>query len=226
MNRVLRVGIPRDHLKTSLVDLLHDYGLDPLAESDRTRVSFVEANDVEFTETEGYGALITHGQNVTAAMLGRSNDLVLLARWGVGFDRVDTDACTRHGVAVSIAPDGVRRPMASVYVAFILALSHQMMSKDRVVRSGRWRDEVDFSGVGLTDKVLGLVGMGNIGREVIGLIAPFQMRGMVYDPYLSQKDADEAGVELVDLETVMRSADFLCICCMLNQETRGPHQCR
>ncbi len=221
MNRVLRVGIPRDHKKTALVDLLHAYGFDALAESDRTSISSVGANDSEFTETEGYGALITHGQKVTEALVGSSDDLVLVARYGVGYDKVDTDACTRNGVAVSLAPDGVRRAMASTYVAFILALSHQLMGKDRVVRSGGWREQVDFFGVGLVDKVLGLVGMGNIGRELIRLIAPFDMRKRVCDPYLSQKDADEAGVELVDLETLMSSADYLCICCMLNEKTRG-----
>lgn len=223
MNPALRVGIPRIHSKAAEIDLLHEHCFDPLARSDRVSVGAIEDDDVELTEagSKGYGALIVFGQKVTATTVSSSDDLVLIARWGVGYDRVDVEACTRNGIAVSIAPDGVRRPLASAYVAFILALSHQLLRKDRLIRSGKWRTELDVTGVGLVGRVLGLVGMGNIGREVIRLIAPFQMKKMAYDPYLGREEAGEAGVELVDLDELMRSADFLCICCMLNNETRG-----
>lgn len=224
MNRVLHIGIPHIFSRSVRIDRLHEFGLGLLAESDRATMGFIEAGDVEeLTEkdSKGYGALIVFSQRVTALTVDGSKDLVLVARWGVGYDKVDIDACTRNGIAVSITPDGIRRSMASTYVTFILALSHQLMKKDRLTRSGGWRGQIGTFGIGLVDRVLGLVGMGNIGREIIRLIAPFQMKKMVYDPYLSEKEADEAGVELVDLETLMRSADFLCICCMLNDETRG-----
>ena len=72
---------------------------------------------------------------------------------------------------LTITPDGVRRPVAHATLAFMLALSTTIFQKDRITRAGRWDDRFDYIGIGLTGRTLGLVGLGNIGREVIDLPA-------------------------------------------------------
>jgi phosphoglycerate dehydrogenase-like enzyme len=138
----------------------------------------------------------------------------------VGYDTVDVEACTRNGVLLTITPDGVRRPVASSIMAFVLALSHKLLIKDHLTRSGRWVDRIDAMGMGLTGRALGLIGLGNIGREVFALAQPFGMRHLAYDPYVRQAEVAGTGVELMNLETLLQTADFVCICCALTPETR------
>lgn len=82
-------------------------------------------------------------------------------------------------------------------------------------------DRFDYIGMGLTGRTLGLVGLGNIGRDLIALARPFGMRHIAFDPYTTPEAAAAIGVELVDLETVMRTSDVISIHCPLNDETRG-----
>ena len=153
---------------------------------------------------------------MTAATLVGADRLRLLARLGVGYDTVDVDACTEAGVLLTIAPDGIRRPMASSAMAFVLALAHRMLQKDRDVRQGGW-DRFGNAGVGLTWRTLGLLGVGNVGSDVVALSEPFGMRRIAYDPYL---EAGPHGVELVSLETLFAEADFVVVLCPLTDETR------
>jgi D-3-phosphoglycerate dehydrogenase len=145
--------------------------------------------------------------------------LKIVARFGVGYDSVDLDACNRAGALVTITPDGVRRPVATSAMTFLLALSHRLMEKDRLARAGRWNDKADFMGVGLTGRTLGLIGLGNIGREIFTLARPFGLRHVAFDPYATADSAATVGAELVDLDTLLRTADFVCICCALTKET-------
>jgi phosphoglycerate dehydrogenase-like enzyme len=94
------------------------------------------------------------------------------------------------------------------------------MTKDRLVRSGRWDERMQHFGTGLSGRVLGSIGVGNIGAELFRLAAPFAMRHIACDPYVTQQAVRPLGVTLVDLDTLFREADFLCVNCPLNDETR------
>jgi phosphoglycerate dehydrogenase-like enzyme len=147
--------------------------------------------------------------------------LVCLARWGVGYDRIDVPACTAAGVALTITPEGVRRPVAVTELALILALALKLPFKDRLVREGRGGEKIYHFGVGLTGRTLGSLGMGNIGSELFRLAAPLGMRHLATDPFVSQEAAEKLGVELVPMDRVLRESDFLCINTPLMPETRG-----
>jgi len=168
-----------------------------------------------------YDAILVLSPIVSHDTLARAARLTVIARFGVGYDTVDVTACTEAGVILVITPDGVRRPVAHATLAFILALSTRMFQKDRITRAGRWDDRFDHIGIGLTGRTLGLVGVGNIGSDVLNLARPFGMRHIAFDPYTSPETAAALGVELTDLETVLRTADFVSIHCPLNDETRG-----
>jgi phosphoglycerate dehydrogenase-like enzyme len=174
-------------------------------------------------QIDGYDALVLMGEKVTRETFREDGRLKLFARMGVGFDRIDVPACTENDVALTITPDGVRRPMASSVVLFILALAHRLLEKDRVTRTGPlgWPARLDFFGTGLVGRTLAIIGLGNIGQEVARLIRAFDMRIIAHDPYLDPKVAEALGVTLVDLDTAFREADFLSFNCPLNEETRG-----
>jgi phosphoglycerate dehydrogenase-like enzyme len=165
----------------------------------------------------GYEALVCFMPRVPREAIETADRLKIVARLGVGYDSVDVDACTEQGVLVTITPDGVRRPMSSSAMAFILALAHRLPQKDRHVRAGGF-DRFLYGGTGLTGRTLGLIGVGNVGSDLVELARPWEMRMIAHDPYAQ---AAPAGVELVDLDTLLRESDFVVALCPLNDETRG-----
>ena len=156
-----------------------------------------------------------------ASLAGADRRLKLIARFGVGYDTIDVPACTAAGVLLTIAPDGVRRPVATSALTFVLMLAQKVLIKDRLTRDGRWSEKLDHIGTGLTGRTLGSIGLGNIGAELFRLAKPLEMDFIAHDPAADPKVAAEVGVRLVDLDTLFREADFLTVNCPLDATTRG-----
>src|SRR5208337_2331446 len=150
---------------------------------------------------------------------GAATTLSVLARFGVGYDMVDVQALTDNDVILTITPDGVRRPMATAIMTLLLALAHELLAKDRMVRAGLWKERGNLKTTGLTGRVFGAVGLGNIGREVFRMLKPFEMVHLATDPFVKPGEVADLGVELVDLETLMRCSDFVSLHCPLTPET-------
>ena len=223
MNRpVFRVGVTRDFLGPDGTCDLDDIAA-PIFDAAGLQWEYIAENTpvLQATQVQDYDALLVLGAGITAETFTGADKLAVIARFGVGYDKVDVEACTENGVLLTIAPDGVRRPVATSIITFVLSLSHQLLIKDRLTRSGGWRNTQNYRGMGLVGRTLGLVGMGNIGKEAFKLAKPFGMRHITSDPYITPAEAAEVDVEIVDLDTLMRTADFVCVCCPLNAETRG-----
>jgi phosphoglycerate dehydrogenase-like enzyme len=199
-----------------------DFGLDLL--SGREDVQWdVLARDVEELSPADLapydGLFIEWPTRLTRASLEGADRLRVVARFGVGYDNVDVAACTDHGTIVTITPDGVRRPMAAAAVTLLLALSQHLLYRERLTREGRWGDRGRFTGVGLTDRTVGLVGFGNIGRETAKLLQPFEARIVVADPYANAAEAARSSCTIVSLEELLRESDFVVVLCALTDET-------
>ena len=152
---------------------------------------------------------------------GPERRLKLIARFGVGYDSVDVAACNKHGVMLTITPDGVRRPVAASVMGYVLALAHRMILKDRLVREGRWAEKGNFLGMGLMGRTLGVIGVGNIGAEIFRLVQPFNMRLLGCDPNVPQSAVDALNVTMTDMDTLLREADFVSVNTLLDDNTRG-----
>src|SRR5262245_21204314 len=215
------VALTRDFLKPDGSLCFEDIGLGLLDAAGITW-EFLAGNASELRpdHLSTCDALLLLGPRLTAASLEGVDRLGLIARFGVGYDNVDVEACTRRGVLVTITPDGVRRPVAAAAMTLMLALSHKLLLKDRLTRAGRWADKLDHMGMGVTGRTLGMVGLGNIGRDVVTLVRPCELRLIASDPFVPPADAAAIGVDLVPLETLLRSADFVCVTCALTPETR------
>jgi D-3-phosphoglycerate dehydrogenase len=220
---VFRVAFSPDFPRTESGELRFDFGfqtLDGISDLELSVLPGEPAPELLAGQLAGVDALLLWGARLTDEALAGADCLRLVARVGVGYDNVDVDACTRKGIAVTITPDGVRRPMAVSTLLLVLALAHRLRRKDQIARSGQWSENWDNLGMGLTGRTLGLVGAGNIGREVFRLVKPLDMRHIAFDPYVKADVADAEGFELVDLETLMTSSDFVCILCPLSDSTR------
>jgi len=217
-----RVALTRDFLNPDGSLALGDIGLDLLdADPEIERFFLPElTREIEPRHLAGADALLLLGPQLTAASLEGAETLRLVARFGVGYDNVDVAACTAKGVLLTITPDGVRRPVAAAALTLILALTHRLLQKDRLTRAGGWARKVEFMGRGVTGRTLGVLGLGNIGREVFRLAAPLEMRHVGHDPAVSVADAAAAGIEWLELDSLFEAADYLVIACALTPATR------
>jgi phosphoglycerate dehydrogenase-like enzyme len=198
-----------------LTDTVSSYPLDTL-DAAGVSWSFLPevVRELDPAQIDGYDAVIVGGADVAAASVECAQPPLLITRLGVGFDNIAVAACNERGILVTLAPDGVRRAMASGGMAFLLALSHLLVQKNQRARAGNWDRRA--IGPGLSGRTLGVLGLGSIGRDLCGLAAPFALRRIGHDPYVSEVD----GVELVDLETLLRESDYLMITLPLTNETR------
>ena len=148
--------------------------------------------------------------------------LAVLARWGVGYDRVDVAACTLAGVIIAITPDSVRRPMAEANIALIWSLAKNLSLLERECRAGRWRDSLPRNGSCVAGRTLGSLGLGNIASEMFRIARGTGFgRLLAHSPSAAPEAAAALGVELTDLDTMLRESDFVTINCPLNSRTRG-----
>lgn len=144
---------------------------------------------------------------------------ICISRNGVGYDHLDIDACTRAGVMVATTPNSVRRATAGAAVTLLLACAHRLLERDRLVRGGAWKQRHSLVGTGLQGKTLGLIGAGNIGREILELLAPWGLRRLISSPRRTPREAAALGAELADFDDLLRRADFLVLACRLSEET-------
>lgn len=167
-----------------------------------------------------YDALLVLGSRITQATFEGLSRLSIIARWGVGYDKIDVNACTANDVVLAITVDAVRRPVAEAVLTLLLALAKCLPEKDRVVRTGRWDLRGAAPAVGLRGKTLGSIGLGNIGSEVFRLVEPLGFgRKLAADPFADPQHAAALGVELVSMETIFEESDFVTINAFLSEDT-------
>ncbi len=154
------------------------------------------------------GLIIRSATTVDAEMLAAANQLTVIGRAGVGLDNVDVDTATARGVIVANAPTSNSISAAEHTMAMILAVARNIPQAHRALVDGRW-ERSSWSGTELHDKTLGIVGLGNIGGLVATRARAFGMRIVGHDPFVSEERAAELGVELAELDDVIRQSDFL-----------------
>jgi phosphoglycerate dehydrogenase-like enzyme len=217
------VALSGDFKKPDGSPTFPDFDLGPLSSAPGVETVFLgPANPLTAEQLADFDALILLMPRFAAESIHANGRLGLVARFGVGYDNVDTEACTKAGIALVITPDGVRRPVAVSIITLMLALTGKLMIKDRLTREGPegFARRVDHMGVGLVGRTLGSIGIGNIGAELFRLAKPYDMTFIAHDPFADAKVAAELGIELVDLDSLFRRSDVLTVNCPLTPETR------
>jgi phosphoglycerate dehydrogenase-like enzyme len=221
-SRSFQVAYTADFFDAAGQPKFRDYGTSLLDQEPAIHVSQLDANPAEITPEliTGKQGVIVLSPRVTAVTLSNSENLLAISRFGVGYDNVDVPACTKADVLATITRGAVDRPVAEATVGWMIALSHHVLVKDRLVREGRWDDRTQFMGTELRDRTLGVVGVGGIGKSIVKLLAGFEMNApLVFDPYIQDSEAESLGVRKVELDVLLGESDFVSINCPLNDET-------
>lgn len=168
-----------------------------------------------------YDALVVRSETkVAAPILEAGKRLKVVARAGVGVDNIDVDVATRLGIVVINAPAGSTVAAAEHTIALMLALARHVPQAYTSLRQGQWR-RAQFVGIELKGKTLGIIGLGRIGAEVAKRALGLEMEVIACDPYISPEKAAALGVRLVDLESLLQTADFISLHVPLTAATRG-----
>ncbi|MEO7634631.1 MAG: phosphoglycerate dehydrogenase [Sphingomicrobium sp.] len=167
------------------------------------------------------GLAVRSSTRVTPAIMDAAGSrLKVIGRAGIGVDTIDVAAASARGIVVMNTPFGNSITTAEHAIALMFALARQLPEADASTQAGKW-EKNRFMGVELTAKTLGLIGAGNIGSIVASRALGLKMKVVAFDPFLTPERALELGIEKVELDELLRRADFLTLHTPLTDQTRG-----
>ena len=224
MKRTFDVALTADFYDSTGTPKYRDIGLSVLKDNPHIeqRVFKEHRPQIGADQIGDAQGLIVLTPAVTAESVSKAVNLLVIARFGVGYDAVDVKACTAADVLVTITVGAVDRPVAEAAIGWMMALSHNVLVKDKLVRTGKWDERSKYMGRELRDRTLGVIGIGGIARKTIDLLRGFGMKQpLAFDPFADEKAVATLGVRLVRLEELLGEADFVSIHCPLTEATRG-----
>lgn len=168
-----------------------------------------------------YDALVVRSKTKVAAdIIARADNLKVVGRAGVGVDNIDVEAATERGIVVMNTPEANTITTAEHTFAMMMSMARRIPQASASAKEGKW-EKGAFMGSELYNKVLGVVGLGRIGRAVAERAKGFKMKVLGQDPFISTEKAGQIGIELVELEELFRRADFITVHTPLMPETEG-----
>ncbi|HTN62436.1 MAG TPA: phosphoglycerate dehydrogenase [Devosia sp.] len=166
------------------------------------------------------GLAIRSATKVTEKIIAAATNLKVIGRAGIGVDNVDIPAATKKGIIVMNTPFGNSITTAEHAISLMLSLARQIPEADASTRAGKW-EKNRFMGVEVTNKVLGIIGCGNIGSIVADRAQGLRMKVVAFDPFLTPERALDLGVEKVELDELLSRADFITLHTPLTEQTRN-----
>lgn len=164
--------------------------------------------------------VIRSGTKVTADIIEAADNLKVIARAGIGLDNVDVSAASKRGIVVMNTPEGNVITTAEHAIAMILAVSRNIPQATASMKDGKW-EKKRFRGKEVFHKVLGIIGVGRIGRIVADRAMGLKMNVVAYDPYITAEVVEKLGIKAVPLEELYARADYITVHTPMTQETRG-----
>jgi D-3-phosphoglycerate dehydrogenase len=203
-----------DQLSPAAVDIFKQRGVD-------TDVKVGLAKEELEKIIGGYdGLAVRSATKATEKVIAAAAKLKVIGRAGIGVDNIDVKAATAQGIIVMNTPFGNSITTAEHAISLMMALARQIPEADRSTQAGKW-EKSKFLGVELYGKTLGVIGCGNIGSIVADRGVGLKMKVIAFDPFLSVERAMEIGVEKLELEELLKRADFITLHTPLTDRTRN-----
>jgi len=167
-----------------------------------------------------YDALVVRSSTkVTKDIIDAATKLKVIGRAGVGLDNVDAEAASKRGIIVMNTPAGNTISTCEHTWSLMLSMSRNVPNANASLKEGKW-DRNRYMGVELYGKTLGIIGLGRIGTEVARRAMAFGMKVIACDPYLTVEKANELGIELVEVQDVIKQADYITVHTPLTNDTK------
>jgi len=163
---------------------------------------------------------IRSATKMTKEVIDTASKLKAIGRAGIGLDNVDIEAASKKGVVVMNTPGGNTITTAEHTIALMFSLARKIPQATSSMKGGKW-EKGKFMGMELFNKTLGVIGTGNIGSIVVERAIALKMQVIAYDPYISTGEARRMGIELVQLDDLLKRADIITVHVPMTKETRG-----
>lgn len=157
---------------------------------------------------------------LTEHVFRNADSLEFIGKSGTGTDTIDLDAAAATDVTVTYTPGVNAHSVAEHAMALLLAVNHNVVRGQRTLEAGGWRDELPNK-IPLAGTTIGIVGFGNVGSRLAGLLSGFNVDVLAYDPYVHDIDTQITGATLTDLETVLAESAAVVVTAEHTEETRG-----
>ncbi len=204
---------------------------DNLSESGIEKLAKVPGFDVEVNTTltaeefrhviKDFDALVIRSRTkVSAEVLENADNLKVIGRAGIGLDNVDIEAASKRGIVVMNTPEGNVITTAEHAIAMMLALTRNIPQASRSLKNGAW-EKKRFQGKEVFNKVLGIIGVGRIGRVVAERAQGLKMQVIGYDPYINPEVIDSLGIHGVTFDELLEKSDYITIHTPMTSETRN-----
>ena len=168
-----------------------------------------------------YEILIVRGRTkVTKEVIDLGKKLKLIARAGVGVDNIDIEHATKRKIIVINAPTSSTIAVAELAIGMMIALSRKLIEAHNTTKNGNW-EKSKFLGYELSGKTLGIIGFGRIGIELAKRANSFNMEIIAYDPYQKDEVFKQNNVSKTDIDTLMKSSDYISVHANLTNETKN-----
>ena len=219
-----RVFLVKPHVPAGYLDIVgkrEDVRLDRLEHDSPPDLAASVLSAAHAYQTSSTRDELARHFHTGAELLQRTPNLLLVSTNGAGYDTVDVKACTERGILVVNQAGGNAESVAEHVLGMMLMLVKRAVDCDRALRAGTLQNRADFTGREAFGKTVGIVGIGNVGRRVAELCGGLlRMQTIAYDPYVDAEEARQRGARKVELDELLRSADFVSINCPLTDETR------
>jgi D-3-phosphoglycerate dehydrogenase len=167
---------------------------------------------------QGVDGLIAGLDMINRAAIEKADRLKVISRYGVGFDNVDIVAAREKNIIVTNTPGANSSSVAELAMGLILALSRQMIEASKAVKQGDWPR---LTGVSLEGKVVGILGLGAIGKKLALMCSGFNCTVLAYDPYPDRKFVDTNNIQYLTMDEILAKADFVSLHMPLVPETKN-----
>ena len=164
------------------------------------------------------GLMVTYGQ-ITADVIKGLKKCKVIGRFGLGVDNIDIEAATKAGIAVVYVPDYCIDEVSDHAMAMLLNLARKISFSNSLVQAGRWEMPAVTPLSRLRGRTLGLAGLGQIPRAVAPKAQSFGLKVIAFDPYVDKEVAKALDVELVDLDTLLESSNYVSVHVPMMPET-------
>ena len=170
---------------------------------------------IELVEKDVVG-LIAGTEKITERVMQNAKSLKIISRYGVGLDNIDLEAAKRRGIIICTTTDAPTQAVVELTLALILNLYRRIGEVDRILRSGKWNP---LLGRLLFGKTLGIIGLGRIGKALVKLVQPFELKIIAHEPYPDSEFISTYGIKLTALEKVLSESDIISLHAPLTEET-------
>jgi len=165
---------------------------------------------------DGAVGIIAGTEKITKKVISEVDSLKVISRYGVGMDNVDLDTAYQKGVLVFNTPDAPTDAVAELTLSLILNLLRKICTSDSEIRKDSWKPQL---GTLLSNKTVGILGLGKIGKKVVQLLSPFNAEFLVYEQKPDEEYVSKYNIDVVSLETLLAKSDVITIHLPSTEET-------